>query len=197
MFIVKNISNQDVELPDLHIVLSSKDQIDLDMVTSRFHSEQSRSLKGAFRGGYLKVIVKDDHRGDYQIKTDELARQQPIFITPPDPNKNQDVIAAVKQLEEKLAKRLDDKLSNTPQQPQIDLTALTQALAVLQNLTNQAAKPAAPEKVEEASDERVVDIHKRTLDRLSKDAQSNVKHTEEKADNSSVQRNIDELEGLL
>jgi hypothetical protein len=197
MFIVKNVSNQDVELPDLHIVLSSKDQIDLDMVTSRFHSEQSRSLKGAFRGGYLKVIVKDDHRGDYQIKTDELSRQQPIFITPPDPNKNQDVIEAVKQLEEKLAKRLDDKLSNTPQQPQIDLAALTQALTVLQNLANQAVKPAATEKVEEASDERVVDIHKRTLDRLSKDAQSNVKHTEETADNSSVQRNIDELEGLL
>lgn len=178
-------------------MLGKGEQVDVDMVCSRYIAEQSAILKQNIRSGALRVIMKDDHRGTVQIKTAEYAPPPPPMVHKQD---NSDVIDAVKQLEAKLEKRLEEKVTAAQQQqPQIDPALLSQALAAIQGLVNQAGK-AVPSKEENPSEEvseRVVDIHKRTLDRLAGNAQSNVKHTEQISDNSSVQKNIDELEGLL
>lgn len=197
MYVIKNISKSDVSIPDLRVTLSSGDQIDLDMITSRFYIDQSSALRRMLNGGSLKCILKDDGSGKIQIKMqeavaspiDQAAQTSPL-----------DVMNAVKQMEEKLSKRLDERINS---QPQIDINAVNQALQALQSIANQASsgqpnKNAQTTKADDTDivDERVVNIHERTLDRLSSKAESKVKHEEQTTD-SNVNKNIQELEGLL
>lgn len=192
MFIVKNIIRSDVSIPELRITLSPGDQIDLDMISSRFYIDQSRTLKAMFRGNALKCVFKDDGQGTYQIKTEEVyTPHSDLNVKTPS-----DVIDAVKQLEDKLSKRLDEKLTS---QPQVDLNLLNQALTALQGIAAKVGGQAPQvEKSEDAKveDSRIVNIHERTLDRLSSGTKSNVKHDEQTTD-SNVTKNIQELEGLL
>lgn len=191
MFIVRNVSSRDVGLDDLHVLLSKEDQIDLDMVCSRFLSEQSPSLRHSIRSGMLKVVIKDDHRGGIQIKAVDT---KPIVPEKPD---NKEVLNAVKALEEKLGKRLEEKLATTQQQA-IDPNLLTQAIAALQNIAN--IKPQTnTEKSQDTdlSDNKSVEIQQRMLNRKTANTQSNVTHHEQIVDNSDVKKNMDELEGLI
>ena len=81
-------------------------------------------------------------------------------------------------------------------QPQIHLNLLNQTLSALQGVVSQVSKP-KEEVVEqkEIDDPRIVDIHKRTLNRLSSNLESNVRHEEQTTDNN-VTKNIQELENL-
>lgn len=191
MYVIKNISKTEVSIPELRVNLAPGDQIDLDMVSSRFYIDQSSTLRGFLRGSTLKCIRKDDGSGAFQIKMIEIAQEaEKPQISP------SDVVDAVKQLEEKLSKRLDEKMSS---QPQVDVNLLNQALAALQGLAGQVGpnKPNQPSNNEtETEDPRLVDIHKRTLNRLTDKAETSVRQDEQKTD-SNVSKNIEELEGLL
>jgi len=196
MYVVKNISTREISMPDLHIVLSPGDQIDIDMMCARFRSEQSFGLKQLIVGGYLKVIIRDDHRGGIQIKTPEakMPEDMPEYIP-----KNRDVLDAVKDMEEKLGKKIDEKIANS-QQSQIDPNLLNQALSALQALASGGvAAPQVPDKVinTEISDKKAVEIQQRMLNRKAINTESNVTHTEQIVDNSDIKKNMDELEGLL
>lgn len=198
MFIIKNVSKREIDIPQLRIFLGPNEQIDLDMISSRFYTDQCSMLKSLVGGGVIKVLAKDDHSGTFQIKTAEVDQRTHVTITPPADNR--DVLDAVKKLEEKLSRRLDDKIAAQSQQPQVDMQALTQALTALQSIVSQqAGKVEEKPKIEavEIQDSRMVDVHKRTLDRLAGNAKSNVKHTEQISDNKHVKKNMDELEGLL
>ena len=192
MYIIKNISVHDVTIPELRITLSPNEKIDLDMVTSRFYIEQSRNLKAMLRCDKLKCIVKDD--GSVTVKIPDM----PQFIEDVDQTSPVNVMDAVKELEEKLAKRLEEKVANA--QPQVDMNAFNQALAALQNLVggikSPVNSPQPQEKTDDVDNKKLVDIQKRTLNRLVNKAESNVKHEEQTTD-KDVRRNVSELEGLL
>lgn len=192
MYIIKNISVHDVTIPELRITLSPNEKIDLDMVTSRFYIEQSRNLKAMLRCDKLKCIVKDD--GSVTVKIPDM----PQFIEDVEQTNPVNVMDAVKELEEKLAKRLEEKVANA--QPQVDMNAFNQALAALQNLVggikSPVNSPQPQEKIDDVDNKKLVDIQKRTLNRLVNKAESNVKHEEQTTD-KDVRRNVSELEGLL
>lgn len=194
MFIVKNVTNQQIEIPELRVVLAPDEKLDLDMVASRFYIDQSRNLRACFNGKKLLCVFKDD--GTKAIKPVEVNNEQVSTSV-----KNIDVIDAVKQLEDKLTKRLDEKVAN--QQPQVDMNVLNQALAALQSLVNNTQNPqtAKTAKIDDTSisdvdEKRLIDIQKRTVNRLVNKAESNVKH-EEQITNTDVNKNVNELEGLL
>mgnify|MGYP003473208947 FL=1 len=189
MYLVKNVSKFDISIPDLRITLAPGDQIDLDMVASRFYIDQSSSLRRAFGPNGLKCVYKNGGGEASPLPEAKIATTE----TPANKNDSVDVINAVKQLEEKLSKRLDEKMSS---QPQIDLNLLNQTLSALQGVVSQVSKP-KEEVVEqkEIDDPRIVDIHKRTLNRLSSNLESNVRHEEQTTDNN-VTKNIQELENL-
>jgi len=193
MYIIKNISTHEVTIPELRVTLAPSEKIDLDMVTSRFYIEQSRNLKAMFRVDKLKCIMKDD--GNTSVKMAEVVYIDPNPLQPTPAN----VIDAVKDLEDKITKRLEEKVANT--QPQLDMTAFNQALAALQNLVssgnkNTSANQQAQSKSEDVDDSKLIDIQKRTVNRLVNKAESNVKHEEQTTD-KDVAKNISELEGLL
>jgi type III secretory pathway component EscV len=194
MFIVKNVSKKEVSINSLHISIEPDQQLDIDSVCARFHSEQSFALKQMIIGGLLKVIIKDDHRGGIQVKTPEIAmpEEMPEYVP-----KNKDVINAVKQLEEKLTKTIDSKIQNA--QPAIDPSLLSKAVDALQALAVQqnSGNSGSGKVLESIDGEKAVAIQKRTLDRIAKNTESNVIQSEQVVDNSNVQRNTDELNNLL
>lgn len=188
MYLVKNVSKFDISIPDLRITLAPGDQIDLDMVASRFYIDQSSSLRRAFGPNGLKCVYKNGGEPAPLPEAKLITTEVPVSK-----NDSVDVINAVKQLEEKLSKRLDEKINS---QPQIDMNLINQTLSALQSVVSQVSKP-KEEVVEqkEIDDPRIVDIHKRTLNRLSNNLESNVKHEEQTTDNN-VTKNIQELENL-
>jgi hypothetical protein len=194
MFIIKNITTHDIEIPELRVTLAPNEKLDLDMVSSRFYIDQSRTLKFLFNSKKLECILKDD--GTKTLKVAEKKED----VANVHKNNPVDVIDAVKQLEDKLTKRLDEKAAK--QQPQVDMNALNQTLAALQTLVgnsqnmNQNASPKVDKIIVDVDDTKAVDIQKRTLNRLVNKAQSNVKH-DEQITSSDVNKNVNELEGLL
>ncbi len=194
MYIVKNISKTEVSIPELRVNLAPNDQIDLDMVSSRFYIDQSSLLKRCLRNNALKCIFKDDGSGAFQIKRSDYVPENvtgaKAEVSP------SDVVDAVKQLEEKLTRRLEERVST---QPQVDVNLLNQALAALQGIASQAGqnKTTQPSNTEESDDPRTVDIHKRTLNRLTNKAETSVRQEEQRTDSSDVMKNTQELEGLL
>jgi len=76
---------------------------------------------------------------------------------------------------------------------------LNEAIQVLQGLTGGIVPGFVQEQHEEEfsmSDEKAVDIHKRTIDRITKGSKSNIKHSETTS-KTTADNNVDELEDLL
>lgn len=193
MYIIKNICTHDVTIPDLRITLTPGEKLDLDMVTSRFYIDQSSMLRGLFRANKLQCIIKDTGVGGYEVYHEPYVEQKPAPTT----DNSQSVIDAVKKLEEKLTKRLDEKVQNS--QPQLDLTALNQVIQSLQTIVGQggsAIKPAQPTENKDIDDSKMVDIQKRTVNRLVNKAESKMTHDEQTTD-KDVNKNLRELEDLL
>lgn len=192
MYIIKNVSTHDVTVPDLRVTLTPGEKIDLDMVTSRFYIDQSSMLRGLFRANKLQCIMKDTGVGGYEVYQPQIEVQQPVV------DNSQSVIDVVKKLEEKLAKRLDEKVQNT--QPQVDINALNQVLQNLQAIVGQGSlsnvKTQQNTQNTDIDDSKMIDIQKRTVNRLVNKAESKVTHDEQTTD-KDVNRNLRELEDLL
>lgn len=187
MFVVKNITKRELDIPELRVTLSPGHTIDLDMISSRFYIDQSRSLKSLFNSKSLLCLAKDSGVGSLQIKTNENIENDITSTT--------DVLSSIKQLEEKLAKRIDEKVSNS--HANVDVNALNKALAALQNLVIANSQPQAQVQENKSVDDgKLVDIQKRMVNRLAGNAESKVKHEEQTTD-KDVTKNIQELEGLL
>ena len=190
MFVVKNITKHDVDIPELRVTLSPGHTIDLDMISSRFYIEQARSLRSLFSSKSLLCLNKD---------SGSINMQPVANVDQPQQNSSMDVINSIKQLEEKLTKRIDEKVSHS--QPAVDVNALNQALAALQNLTvivgnSQSQPQSQSQETKDVDQGKLVDIQKRMVNRLAGNTESKVKHEEQTTD-KDVTKNIQELEGLL
>jgi len=194
VYIVKNNTSHDLSVPELSLTLGPGNKIDLDMITSRHYIDQSRTLRNLLSTNKMICIVRDDGTGAYQIKRVHVQEPRPQSPS------SSDVMESIKQLEDKITKRIDEKVASS--QSQIDVNALNNAISALQALTGGSGKIShiAEQKIEEAKSEidpkRLVDIQKRTVGRLVNNAESNVKHDEQITD-KDVAKNARELEGLL
>jgi hypothetical protein len=183
MFVIKNVSHtHDVVLQDLRIVLGRQDEIDLDKACHRFVADQSSDLRNAINQGLIHVLRKTDPNGNDQKVSQDGA-----------------ILKAIEEMEKRITEKVAEKMAAKPDaQPAPNVEALTAALQSLQDLLKNgvpAAKPEGETSVE-VVDDTVIDIHARTLDRLSKKTEGSVKH-EETTTKSDALGNLDELEGML
>lgn len=186
MFIVKNITTLDVDIPDLHVTLSPNQKLDLDMVTSRFYIDQSGVLKNLLRTNKLQCIIKDGGINPVK-KIEPIAEKSQATQV--------DVLNAVKSLEAKIEKRITEKVST--QQPNVDMTAFNQALSALQTLVNNnAGNKQSNTNTEDVDEKTLIEMQKRTLNRIVTKTESSVKHDVQTTDRD-VAKNAEELEGLL
>lgn len=198
MYLIRNISNQEIALGDLRIALKSGQQIDLDMICSRYVAEQSPSLKVFLKRSMLKIVSKDTPFAGKQITVKEVH-----VTTPP---ANEEILKEMREQEKRLIERqeilIKKHLGDAAAKSGIDpkaMEALQSAIAALQGI----AVSGGPQTVSKSSDAgdaiedgTAVEIQKRTLDRLSKNSQGSIKHEESKS-KSNVDSNIEELGDLL
>lgn len=197
MYLVRNISNQEIALGDLRIALKPGQQIDLDMICSRYVAEQSPSLRVFLKKSMLKIVSKDTPTIVKQVHVKEIvSEKQPA---------NDEILREMREQEKRLIERqelLIKKHLGEAAKGGIDpkaMEALQAAIAALQGIAGSGGAVAAPKQQkaeEEISEDTAVEIQKRTLDRLSKNAQGSIKHEESKG-KSNVDSNIEELGDLL
>ena len=199
MYIVQNMTRHEIALGDLRAIIRPGKQEDLDRFADRYVVEQSKDLRIALKRGALRLVRKDNPFGG--VATD------PQPATPaPKAEPQPDVMGALKEMEKRLTQRLDNQVEKHVGSGGLDedsVSKLNDAIAALQGIAGGGGLVAQPQQSDNSSqqeyeveDEKVVDIHERSINRLTKDAESNIQHKKE-VGSSDAEANISELEDLL
>lgn len=175
MFIVKNISNKRVLILDLGLLILQGEIKDLDALFDRKDTESSKYLKAAFKEEVLAIVNKDQSEDTSNL--DKLIRDKINSIS-----ENQNAMNDVHRKMDILLNAIAD-LKNNPQQ------------IIVQNTPNSSEKE--EEKVDNnIDDQQIIDIHSRSIKRISKDVSGSI-NTEETKKKSDIDDRLDELEGLI
>mgnify|MGYP003123066991 CR=1 FL=1 len=197
-FIVKNTTRHEISLGDLRAAIQPGKTEDLDRLASRHVIDQSNDLRIAVRRGALKVLKKDEPGAPTAL------RQQAIEVHKE--QTNEEVLKQMQEMEKRLTARMNAQVSkhlDSPQGQGMDPEAIQQlnsAIQALQSITGgivpQQQKTVADNVETEIPDDTSVEIHSRTIDRLTKGSKGQIKQDKIKG-SSNVDKNIDELEGFL
>lgn len=195
MYRVRNVSKQEIALGDLKIALRPGQEIDLDMICSRYIAEQSVSLKVFLKKSMLKIISKD---------TPGIIKHTKEIIVTEKPSNNEEILKELRDQEKRLIERQDLMIKKhlgeaTKGLDPKAMEALQSAIAALQNIVVPTAAKVEAKPVEAQGpigDKTAIEIQKRTLDRLSKNVSGKISHEESKS-KSNVDSNIDELGDML
>lgn len=193
MYVIRNVGAHEVALGDLRVTLRPNQKLDLDMICSRFIAERSPSLQLAIKKGIIRIVQKDGT---------DFRKIEPRQA---DPVKTDDNVVTKEQLQE-MEKRMTDtltsqlrKLSHKEEAPVIDPQSLAALAPLIEKLTQivQGTPQSAPKKEEpEEIDEKLVDIHARSLDRMNRQVDGNIKH-QEQIDQGNIDDRAKELDSLL
>jgi len=197
-FIVKNTTRHEISLGDLRAAIPPGKTEDLDRLASRHVINQSNDLRIAVRRGALKVLKKDEPGAPTTL------RQQTIEVHKE--QTNEQVLKQMQEMEKRLTAKMNAQVSkhiDSPQGQGMDPEAMQQlnsAIQALQNITGgvvpQQQQSVANNIETEIPDDTSVEIHSRTIDRLTKGSKGQIKQDKIKG-SSNVDKNIDELEGFL
>jgi len=197
-FIVKNTTRHEISLGDLRAAIQPGKTEDLDRLASRHVINQSNDLRIAVRRGALKVLKKDEPGAPTTL------RQQTIEVHKE--QTNEEVLKHMQDMEKRLTAKMNAQVNKHLDNPQGQgmnpeaMQQLNSAIQALQSLTSAGGVPSQQsiaETVEtEIPDDTSVEIHSRTIDRLTKGAEGQIKQDKTKG-SSNVDRNIDELEDFL
>lgn len=167
MYSIVNTSGRHLSFQDLRIVLSPRERIDLDTVCERREIESSIHLKHALQKGYVKVVVKDKDGFD--------AKNQ---ISPTNQITKEDL----------------DKIKN-------DLASIIKS--ALLNVNMSSSTEVKPQEKEESSvsfemsQEILENIHKKAVERLMTNSDNSLEVKKSQSKSININKNLDELEGLL
>jgi hypothetical protein len=148
-------------------MLSPRERIDLDTVCERREIESSVQLKSALKKGYVKVVVKD--REGFDPNQSAIS---PNTITKDDLDKVKQDIAGI----------IKDALSS--------IKVVGSSNEVISQDDTKASGIEMSDAVLEA-------IHKKAVDRLMTNSEKAVEVKQSKTNNVNINKNLDELEGLL
>ncbi len=187
MYIVKNVASYEIRLYELRISLKPNQQQDLDLICSRFIADQAGSLKESISKGEIRIVCRDG-----------IGMKQAPFSHAPGSG-TKEIIQEMRDLEKRVTDRTDTIIrKHIGQNKTLDASSvdtLNEAIKALQNLVGGVARPKETEE-EPVPDGKVVDIQERVINRISKDAKSNIKSDDSK-EKANIDKNIDELGDLL
>mgnify|MGYP004414079371 CR=1 FL=1 len=196
MYIVENMTRHEIALGDLRAIIRPGKREDLDRFAARYVVEQSSDLRIALKRGALRLVRKDNPYG-----TPEPAA--PSKPEKPAPDNSEQIMKAMQEMEKRLVERLNNQVEKHVGQQGLDEDSVGKLNAAIEALRGIAgggggttAATEAPSQEYEVEDEKVVDIHERSINRLTKGARSKIQHKEE-TQSSDADANISELEDLL
>lgn len=184
MYKVKNIIHGKVLLADLdNLIIAHNSAVDLDSRFSRERIKNSANLKKALSEECKYLVLLEDSEKDLQ--------------------------ESLKSLEDKIKQDILNEIASRQSQPVNDLTEINNKFDLLLNaIKNNTGQtiinnniPSSSNKnvdfIDEEDDEKMINIHKKTIERLSKNSSANIQSTQSEIKDSGVTDNLDELEGLL
>lgn len=196
MYIVENMTRYEIVLGDLRAVIRAGKREDLDRLAARYVVEQSPDLRIALKRGALRLVKKDN-------PYDMTGVTKPSETTKEEDKQPDQIVKAMQDMEKRLIERLNSQVSKHVGQQGLDENSVEKLNAAIQALQGLAGGGISVPKQSEAQDhkyevedEKVVDIHQRSIERLTKDAKSKIQHKEETS-SSDADANISELEDLL
>ena len=167
MYSIVNTSGRYLSIQDLRIMLSPRERIDLDNVCERREIESSVHLKSALKKGYIKVVIKDREGFDPSQSV-----SSPSVITKDDLDRvKQDIAGIIKEALSSI--KVVGSSNETVPQVNVNVGGI------------------------EMSDTILEAIHKKTVDRLMMNSEKAVEVKQSKTNNVNMDKNLDELEGLL
>ncbi len=188
MFIIKNVSNKRILIKDLGLLILQGEIKDLDLFFDRKITENSQYLKAALqknedpKENLLETIQKDEVSIiQNNVNIDQLIKDKINSLS----NSNEQTTLSIEDVHKKMDILLTAiaDLKNQPQQ------------VIYQNTPNSIEKE--EEKVDTTiDDQQIIDIHSRSIKRISKDVSGSVS-TEETKKDSNIDDRVDELEGLI
>lgn len=196
MYIVQNMTRHEIALGDLRATIKPSKQADLDHFAARYVVEQSRDLRIALKRGALRLVRKDNPLGNNE--TQPIAQKaKPVKTL----DQSDDVMKALRDMEKRLGARLDNQVekqvSSSGGINEENANMLKNAIESLQDIASGNISQKQNNTAEyEIEDEKAVDIHERSINRIVKDTESNISHNEELG-SSDADDNISELEDML
>lgn len=190
------MTRHEIALGDLRATIKPSKQADLDHFAARYVVEQSRDLRIALKRGALRLVRKDNPLG--HAETQPIAQKaKPVKTL----DQSDDVMKALRDMEKRLGARLDNqvekKVSSSGGIDEESANMLKDAISSLQGLASGNISQKQDNTDEyEIEDEKAVDIHERSINRIVKGSESNINHSEE-VGSSNADKNIDELEDML
>ena len=167
MYSIVNTSGRYLSIQDLRIMLSPRERIDLDNVCEIREIESSIHLKSALKKGYIKVVIKDREGFDPSQSV-----SSPSVITKDDLDKvKQDIAGIIKEALSSI--KVVGSSNEAVPQVNVNVGGI------------------------EMSDTVLEAIHKKTVDRLMMNSEKAVEVKQSKTNNVNMDKNLDELEGLL
>jgi low affinity Fe/Cu permease len=183
MYKIRNITRGKVNIGDLNLILNNNEEKDLDRFFPRPLIEASIDLRWAI--GKKFVTEPED---------DRVVPIAPIVTTLPEQKKIDDT--AIKDLEKRILSHLSNELAGLKVK---DNSAIENKLDALLKAFTSGNKPVTAETddTEVTLDaDKLIDIHSRTIERISRNAEAHVSG-QEKVVKSDVEQRADELEGLV
>ena len=183
MFLIANSCGKEITISDLGVTLSARQAIDLHKINTPISPEKSKDLQKAQRYGAIKILHKEE-----QQKT--IIKEREVVIK--ESFDKEDLLKDIKSI---LTQEIDKKINfsqNDNSQQMATILAMMQQLA-----NNQNATGVKNEEVDTDIDENtLVDLHSRSLNKISKDVIDGGLKGKEEIKND-VLNNVDELENML
>lgn len=189
MYRVKNISKGKVIIGDLNLVLKHGEETDLDTQYPRAMIEKSQNLHYCIKHRFVSEPIDD------RKPADALPLQSQFIIIPSSSPSQQIDSAMLSDLENRLRDHIIKEISSIKtgdtSEMSIKLDMLLQAVS-----RSQLNRQIVEETDTCIDDDKMVDIHARTIERISRNAESHVAPKQE-IKISNVNQRADELENLL
>ncbi len=195
MYIVQNVGRTSVDIPELKISLKPNQKIDLDMICSRFTSEQSGALRHFISKGSLRIVIKDSPNTPFSFSENKTTAS-PVVDNKEILKKIEESEKRIKEQNEALIRKHLGKKAEIDEDSKKSLETAIKALQSLipgLSLGNNTVKQESNDEIET---EKTVDIHKRVIDRISKNTSGKIK-TDDTKNSNNLDDKINELDDML
>jgi len=188
LYLIANVSNNEIVIEDLGITLFPKQAIDLHKISTKVSPENSSNLKQAIQKKAIKVLM---------IK-DEINKNLIVEAAPTGVNKDEMMNELKSFLKEEISKNLQNI-----SQPQTDNSEkFDKLIKMMEGMSNNSGKNKnIPEKeVEETvevDEAKIANIHTRAMQKITQNAQGSISYSEEKVTDNNLNDDLSKLENLL
>ena len=185
MFLIANSCGKEITISDLGITLSARQAIDLHKVDTPISPEKSKDLQKAQRYGAIKILHKEQQQKNTIIKEREIVIKESFD--------KEDLLKDIKSI---LTQEIDKKITSSKND---NSQQMAQILAMMQQImqNNQNSSNVKNEEADtDISENALIDLHSRSLNKMSKDIVDGKLKGEEEIKNN-VLDNVDELSNML